>query len=46
MYVIDVGATHVGDNEVLTHALANTSISELEESYAIRHSSALVNKYP
>ena len=44
--VIDVRATHVGDNEVLVHALVNTSISELEGGYAIRRSSALVNKYP
>jgi hypothetical protein len=43
--VIDVGATHVGDNEMFAHALANTSSEVLEMSYAIKRSGEFVNKY-
>jgi hypothetical protein len=43
--VIDVGASYVGDNEVLAHALANTSSSLLEGGYAIKRSGTFVNEY-
>ena len=44
--VIDMGATYVGDNEVLTNALANISTNELQEGFVIKQSSLFVNEYP
>jgi hypothetical protein len=43
--IIDVGATDVGDNEMLANALANTSSSKVENGYAIKRSSEFVNEY-
>ena len=43
--VIDVGATYVGDNEVLAHALANSTSSSLEGGFAIKRGGAFVNEY-
>lgn len=43
--VIDVGATHVGDNEMLAHALANMSSEALEAGYAVKHGGDFVNEY-
>jgi len=44
--VIDVGATHVGDHEMLAYALANTSTKELQNGFAIKRGGAFVNEYP
>ena len=44
--VIDVGATHVGDNEMLVHALANTSQEAIESGYAVKRSGDFINEYP
>ena len=43
--VIDIGATYMGDNEVLAHALANSTSSSLQEGFAIKRGTAFVNKY-
>ena len=43
--IIDVGATDVGNNEMLANALANTSSSKLENGYAIKWSSEFVNEF-
>ena len=45
MGVIDVGATHVGDNEVLANAMANIT-SSVDDEYAVRRGSSFVNEYP
>ena len=44
--MIDVGATHVGDHEMLAYALANTSTKELQNGSAIKRGGAFVNEYP
>jgi hypothetical protein len=43
--VIDVGATDIGDNEMLANALANTSTVQLEKGYVIKRSSEFINEY-
>jgi hypothetical protein len=43
--VVDAGATYVGEHEILAHALANASSSEMEDGQLIRQSSEFVNKY-
>jgi len=43
--MVDAGATYVGEHEILVHALANASSSEMEDSQLIRWSSEFVNKY-
>ena len=43
--VIDVGATYVGENEVLAHALANSSVNDLQNGFAIKRGSTFVNEY-
>lgn len=46
--VVDVGATYVGENEALAHALANTAGPGLDQGsgYAVKRGSAFVNEYP
>ncbi|KAF8257143.1 hypothetical protein EI94DRAFT_1433988, partial [Lactarius quietus] len=44
--VVDVAANGIKENEVLAHALANVSLSERAEGWAIKRSSDFVNKYP
>jgi hypothetical protein len=44
--VIDVGATYVGNNEVLANAIANASNTNTQNGFAIQQGSAFVNKYP
>lgn len=43
--VIDVGASDVSDTSVLAHALANTSVAERQEGYAVKRSGDFVNEY-
>lgn len=45
MGVIDVGATHVSNNEVLANAMANVSAKDVSNGYGIRHGSLFVNEY-
>src|SRR5882672_6071590 len=42
--VIDVGATHVSNSEVLSNAMANT-VSNIDNEYAVRRGSTFVNEY-
>lgn len=44
--VIDAGATNLGDSEILSNTMANTSSIGKENGYAIRRGSAFVNEYP
>ena len=44
--IINVGATHVGDSEMLAHALANTLLKATETSFVIKCSGDFVNEYP
>ncbi|KAF8258486.1 hypothetical protein EI94DRAFT_1621851, partial [Lactarius quietus] len=44
--VVDVAANGIKENEVLAHALANVSLSERAEGWAIKRSSDFVNEYP
>lgn len=44
--VIDVGGSDVAEKDVLAHALANVSQSELKTAYAVRRGSQFVNEYP
>jgi hypothetical protein len=44
--VIDVGATYVGDNEVLANAMANASNTTVQNSYGVRRGGVFVNEYP
>ncbi|KAF8268870.1 hypothetical protein EI94DRAFT_1799915 [Lactarius quietus] len=44
--VVDVAANGIKENEVLAHALANVSLSEHAEGWAIKRSSDFVNEYP
>jgi hypothetical protein len=41
----DIGATSVGDNEILAHALANMSSKALESAYTVKWSGQFVNEY-
>ena len=43
--VVDVAGNGVEENEVLSHALANVSMSDCEEGWAIKRSSNFVNEY-
>ena len=43
---MDVAGNGVEENEVLSHALANVSMSERAEGWAIKRSSDFVNEYP
>ena len=43
--VVDVAGNSVEENEVLSHALANVSMSDCEEGWAIKRSSDFVNEY-
>src|SRR5882762_9797357 len=43
--VVDTGSTYVGEHEILAHALANASSSEMEDGQLIRRSSEFVNEY-
>ena len=44
--VVDIAGNGVEENEVLSHALANVSLSDHAEGWAIKRSSDFVNKYP
>ena len=44
--VVDVAGNGVEENEVLSHTLANVSLSDHAEGWAIKRSSDFVNKYP
>ena len=43
--VIDVGATDIGNNEMLANALSNTSSACLDKGYAVKRGSEFVNEY-
>jgi hypothetical protein len=42
--VLDPNASHISDEEMLAHALKNTSHT-LDEHYAVKHGSSFVNEY-
>ena len=44
--VVDVAGTEVKENEILAHALANVSLPERSEGWAIKRSADFVNEYP
>ena len=44
--VVDVAGNGVEENEVLSHAFANVSLSDRAEGWAIKRSSDFVNEYP
>lgn len=44
--VVNVGATYIGANEVLAHALANTSVTDTSTGYAVKRGGEFVNEYP
>ena len=43
--VVDAGATHVGETEIMAHALANASAIEMQDAQLIKRSSEFVNEY-
>lgn len=43
--VIDVGATDVGENELLSHALLNASVRKRDDEFLVKRSSEFVNEY-
>src|SRR5882762_9696968 len=43
--IIDAGASYVGENEMLSHALTNASSGDLENGYLVKRSSSFMNEY-
>lgn len=43
--VVDVGATDVADNELVSHAFANTCSDQDQNSFLVKRSSGFVNEY-
>ena len=43
--VVDVGATYVGESEVVTNAMVNAVNSGAEKGYTVKWSSEFVNEY-